>query len=181
MKLTPSIIVLLCLVFSAGVYPAEKGPNILDRPPEHIGTIFHTGIWVEDIDEMLTFLNVVMDYEIVLRAERRAGGERIILKDCRDQRIELLSAPGEVQPHPELPLHPVGKVAGIAHISIWVKDVAPLEQPLTAMGYEMLGRIPDSYDDGYSNFQGKEFRVLFVRGPGAMTFELFEVKDQVLP
>ncbi len=156
---------------------AENKMSILDRPAEHVKSIFHTGLWVEDADEMLAFLGAVMDYNIVLRAERRAGGERIIIEDSRGQKLELLSAPGEVAPHPDLPLHPVGKVAGVAHISIWVENAMALEEKLGSMGYEILGRIPDSYDDGYSSFEGKEFRVLFVNGPGAMTFELFEVKD----
>ena len=166
----------LCL-FTPLTTMAETNSSILNRPVEHVKSIFHTGLWVEDADEMLAFLAEVMDYRIVLRAERRAGGERIIIEDSRGQKLELLSAPGEVAPHPELPLHPTGKVAGVAHISVWVENAMALEEKLVSMGYEILGRIPDSYDDGYSSFEGKEFRVLFVNGPGAMTFELFEVKD----
>ena len=177
MKLTPSIIALLCFIFSSGVLSAETGPSILDRPPEHVGTIFHAGIWVEDVDEMLTFLDVVMDYDIVVRAKREAGGERVILKDSRGQHIELLSDPQNVVPHPEFALHPQGRVAGVAHLSIWVKDVLALEGKLGSMGYKILGKIPDDYSQGYADFKGKAYRVLFVNGPGAMTFELFEVKD----
>lgn len=165
------------LGISPGIQAAEAKQSVLDRPPEHVNTIFHTGIWVEDVDEMLAFLDIVMDYEIVVRANRQAGGERVILNDARGQHIELLSDPDQVKPHPAFPLHPTGLVAGVAHISIWVRDALALEEKLQPLGYEILGRIPDDYASGYASFQGKEYRVLFVNGPGAMTFELFEVKD----
>lgn len=75
---------------------AKDAVNVLDRPTDHIGTIFHVGLWVEDIDEMPGFLSAVMDFNIVLRAERSSGGERLILSDSRGQKIELLSDPENV-------------------------------------------------------------------------------------
>ena len=171
------VVCFISINLCAPVALAEEKKPVLDRPTEHLNTFFHTGIWVEDIDEMLAFLDIVMEYKLIIRAERRAGGERIILEDSRGQKLELLSAPGEVTPHPEIALHPVGKVAGVAHISIWVEDAVALQDKLEPMGYETLDRIPESYDDGYASFQDKEYRVLFVSGPGAMTFELFEVRD----
>lgn len=168
------VLIAVMIPFAAS---AENRSAILDRSKEQLNTIFHTGVWVEDIEEMLNFLDMTMDFEILVRVERRGGGERLILKDGSGQLIELLSAPGEVRPHPDMPLHPRGRVAGIAHISIWVKDAAALEKEFAVMGYEILGRVPEDYSDGYISFEGKEYRILFVRGPGAMTFELFDVRD----
>lgn len=156
---------------------AKEEVNILDRPANYVSTIFHVGLWVEDIDEMLGFLADVMEFTIVLRAERSSGGERVILSDSRGQNIELLSDPENVQAHPEFPLHPQGRVAGIAHISIWVEDVTALKSTLMAKGYDVLGQVPEDYADGYVTAGEKMYRILFIRGPGAVTFEFFEIKN----
>ena len=171
------IILLLLIIDLQGTSLAKENINILDRPADHIGTVFHVGLWVEDIEEMLQFLDEVMDFNIVLRAERSSGGERVILSDSRGQNIELLSDPKNVKAHPDFPLHPQGRVAGIAHISIWVEDVIALRNSLVALGYEVLGQVPEDYTDGYVSSNGKMYRILFIQGPGAVSFEFFEIKN----
>ena len=90
--------------------------------------------------------------------------------------MELLSDPENVKPHPDFQLHPQGRTAGVAHIAIWVEDVTALKVKLTAAGYEVLAQVPKDYDDGYVSVGYKQYRILFVRGPSAVTFELFETK-----
>ena len=148
----------------------------LDRPADALNTIFHVGLWVEDAEEMLTFLNHVMDINIISRSPRASGGERLMLRDSRGQQMELLSDPENVKPHPDFQLHPQGRTAGVAHIAIWVEDVTALKVKLTAAGYEVLAQVPKDYDDGYVSAGDKQYRILFVRGPSAVTFELFETK-----
>ena len=172
-----AILLLLLSSVLQGTALAKDEINVLDRPADHVGTVFHVGLWVEDIDEMLGFLAEVMDFNIVLRAARSSGGERLILSDLRGQKIELLSDPENVKAHPDFLLHPQGRVAGIAHISIWVADVITLKSNLLALGYEVLGQVPDDYADGYVASADKMYRILFVRGPGAVTFEFFEIKE----
>jgi catechol 2,3-dioxygenase-like lactoylglutathione lyase family enzyme len=150
--------------------------NVLDRPASHLNTLFHVGLWVENMEEMLAFLDEVMEYKIVLRAKRDTGGERMFLSDSRGQYIELLSDPDKVQAHPLFFLHPRGRVAGIAHISIWNEDVASLKKILLAKGYEVLGQVPKDFADGYVTSEGSSYRILFIRGPSELTFEFFEVK-----
>jgi catechol 2,3-dioxygenase-like lactoylglutathione lyase family enzyme len=170
------IFTLLFMTLSPMPTFAEDKKSVLERPDNHVNTLFHVGLWVEDIDKMLEFLSEIMSYDIVLRSPRHTGGERLILSDARGQKIELLSDPDNVIPHPEFPLHPQGRVAGIAHISIWVEDALNLKKKLSAQGYEILGQVPADYSDGYFSSDGKMYRILFVRGPNEITFELFEIK-----
>lgn len=149
----------------------------LDRPANALGTIFHVGLWVDDADEMLTFLNHVLDINVISRTPRASGGERLMLRDSRGQQIELLSDPVNVKPHPDFPLHPQGRTAGVAHIAIWVEDVAALKVKLAAAGYEVLAQVPKDYADGYVSAGDKQYRILFVSAPSAVTFELFEIKE----
>ena len=173
-RLATFMLLMICLPYAAT--QAKDQINILDRPDSHLNTIFHVGMWVENVDEMLEFLSEFMTFDIVLRAERESGGERVILSDSRGQKIELLSDPKNVKPHPDFPLHPQGRVAGVAHFSLWVEDVPGLKNRLTASGYEILAQIPADPASAYTNMNGKMYRILFVRGPGNVTFELFEIK-----
>ena len=84
--------------------------------------------------------------------------------------------PFHVQAHPDFLLLPQGRVAGIAHISIWAEDVTKLKSSLVVKGYEVLGQVPTDFADGYVTSDGKMYRILFVRGPSAVTFEFFEIK-----
>ena len=97
---------------------------------------------------MLGFLAEIMEFNIVLRTDRQSGGERLILRDSRGQYIELLSDPENVRAHPDFLLHPQGRVAGIAHISIWAEDVTKLKSSLVVKGYEVLGQVPTDFADG---------------------------------
>jgi catechol 2,3-dioxygenase-like lactoylglutathione lyase family enzyme len=154
---------------------AEEGTRGDDND-KYIGSFYHMGIWVEDLDEMTGFLSLVMDLTLLTRVERATGGERLILEDARGQRIELLSDPSAVVAHPEFPLHPQGRVAGIAHIAIQVDDVIRLRDLLTAKGYPILAQAPTDYADGYISSEVSEHRILFIAGPSGVTFELFEIR-----
>jgi catechol 2,3-dioxygenase-like lactoylglutathione lyase family enzyme len=140
------------------------------------GTFYHVGFWVADLDETTEFLSLVMDLTTVTRMDRATGGERLILQDVRGQKIELLSDPAAVVPHPDFPLHPTGRVAGVAHISIQVDDVIRLRDVLTNQGYKVLAQVPVDYSDGYEVSGTSEHRILFIAGPDDMTFELFEIR-----
>ncbi len=171
--------ILSIIIFSGFIQTSAQANDesrILDRPADSIGSLFHVGLWVEDVDEMLSFLSEVMEYEIIYRADRRSGGERLMLSDHHGQLIELLSDPDNVKAHPEFPLHPVGRVAGIAHLSIQVEDVALLKKKMLSLGYKSLAQVPEDYADGYLNAGDKRYRILFIQGPGAVSFEFFEIK-----
>jgi catechol 2,3-dioxygenase-like lactoylglutathione lyase family enzyme len=157
-----------------------------DRAPdvghgEYLGSFYHIGLWVEDMAEMTDFLSTFMELTLVSRAERATGGERVIYQDTRGQRIELLSDPASVIPHPEFPLHPKGRVAGIAHIAIQVDDVVRLRDVLTARGYVVISQAPADYNDGYITSEVSEHRILFIAGPSQVTFELFEIREKTSP
>lgn len=175
-KFRLAIFALLMINLLHGTAQAKNETNVLDRPANHLNTIFHVGLWVENLNEMLGFLAEIMEFNIVLRTDRQSGGERLILRDSRGQYIELLSDPENVQAHPDFLLHPQGRVAGIAHISIWAEDVTKLKSSLVVKGYEVLGQVPTDFADGYVTSDGKMYRILFVRGPSAVTFEFFEIK-----
>ena len=176
MKLRLATFTLLMISLPYAATYAKDKTNILDRPDNHVSTLFHVGLWVDDIDKMVEFLSEIMSFDVVLRSPRQTGGERLILSDSRGQKIELLSDPENVKAHPKFPLHPQGRIAGIAHISIWVEDALGLKKNLSAQGYEILGQVPADYSDGYFSSDGQMYRILFVKGPNAVTFELFEIK-----
>lgn len=163
--------------------PLQAGAGATDDTTNPVSTssgdnsIFHLGLWVEDLDEMLGFLNDVMKLKLVMRSPRATGGERLILSDVRGQQIELLSDPGNVQPHPEVPLHPLGRVAGIAHIAIRVDEVAGVKSRLSSTGYEILEQVPPDFAAGYAASDNMAYRIVYVRGPSAVTFEFFEIRE----
>lgn len=139
--------------------------------------LLHVGLWVTDIDEMLSFLTAVSDFKKLSESERKSGGKRIFLGDARGQQLELLVAP-DVQEHPPFALHPVGRTAGIAHIAIRVANTLELKKRLHALGYEILLQVPATDDQGYVESEYGEHRILFVEGPSGVTFELFEFRHE---
>ncbi len=174
--ISPSAFFLLALFCSSGF--AEKAGNessLLENRKNAGDSIFHVGLWVEDPDEMLDFLREILSFDIVTRSSRPDGGERLIISDSRGQLIELLSDPAQVKPHEKFELHPLGRVAGIAHISIQVNDVAVLKKRLQSKGYRILTQAPSDFSNGYITTGPSKYRILFVEGPGAVSFELFEI------
>lgn len=174
-RIRNTFLILIIIVTQCGAAIAKSDMSILERSVGNSRSLFHVGLWVEDIDEMLDFLSEIMDFTIELRAPRQSGGERLLLSDKHNQTIELLSDPAKVVAHPDFALHPQGRVAGIAHISIWVDNVKSLKKRLVEKGYEILAQVPDDYSDGYVEAENSKYRILFVNGPSSVSFELFEV------
>ena len=70
--------------------------------------------------------------------------------------------------------HFLGITASIC--AIWVDDVTVLKDTLSVKGYEVIGQVPEDFADGYVASDGQMYRILFISGPGAVTFELFEIR-----
>ena len=174
-----SLFLLMTILNPGAAQTDGRAPDV--GHDEYLGSFYHMGLWVEDIAEMTDFLSTFMELTLVSRAERATGGERVIYQDDHGQRIELLSDPANVIPHPEFPLHPKGRVAGIAHIAIQVDDVVRLRDVLTARGYVVISQAPADYNDGYITSEVSEHRILFVAGPSQVTFELFEIREKTSP
>jgi len=164
-----------CSISSGLVLAQDKIPAF-SKPQEYAQSLFHVGVWVEDPDEMLDFLSLIMNYEVVMRAERNTGGKRIMIADKRGQIIELLSDPDRVTRSPQFPLHPQGRVAGVAHIAIHVDDVVALKREMQARGYQILAQAPEDFSQGYIRLEHSSHRILYVRGPSSISFELFEIR-----
>ena len=167
---------LLTSVILLAAWAVVYAADVDDGHDDYLGSFYHMGVWVEDLDEMTDFLSLIMDLSLLTRVERDTGGERLIFEDARGQRIELLSDPDGVVPHPEFPLHPQSRVAGVVHIAIQVDDVTRLRDLLTSRGYGVLAQVPADYTDGYISSEVSEHRILFVAGPSGITFELFEIR-----
>ena len=76
----------------------------------------------------------------------------------------------------EFPLHPLGRVAGIAHIAIHVDDVVALKREILSRGYQVLAQAPEDFSQGYIHLEHSSHRILYVRGPSSISFELFEIR-----
>lgn len=150
-------------LFSSGYSVVAQEVSAVEQ--QRMG-LLHVGLWVTDIDEMLSFLAEVSDFEKLSESERRTGGKRIFLADAAGQHLELLIAP-DVEEHPQFALHPVGRTAGVAHITIRVGNTLELRERLQSMGYEILLQIPATDEQGYVESEYGEHRILFVEGPAA--------------
>ena len=142
------------------------------------GGMIHTGMWVEDMDKMVAFFEAHdLGFKVINREARATGGERVYLIDRAGNMLELLSAP-EVVPHPEFPLHPVGRVAGIAHLALETGDIVALKERVQEQGYEVLRQAPADFADGYITSDAGVHRIMFVAGPSDVTFEFFEFQEK---
>jgi catechol 2,3-dioxygenase-like lactoylglutathione lyase family enzyme len=140
--------------------------------------IHHIGIWVDDMDEMIAFLTETLGLQLAVREPRGAvgSGERALFSAGGAQLIEILTEPN-VQPRPDVPVHPLGHVAGIPHICLRVIDLPAWEEQLNAAGYPITKRWPD---EGYADTLMGPLRVLWFTGPSGVGFELFEFKEEKL-
>ncbi len=166
--------ILLALI-ATGAYADNHTVVIPDKAGDFKNGIYHIGLWVDDVDEMISFLSAVSSLKVISRVELPSGGERLFLSDARGQRLELLSSPRTIKPHTQYPLHPLGAHAGIAHISIEVDDVIAIQTLLLERGYEVISQAPKDFADGYVTSEVDAHRILFVKGPSAMSFEFFEI------
>ena len=138
--------------------------------------IHHIGIWVQNIDEMIAFLIETLGLRLATREPRGAvgSGERALFHAGGNQLIEILTEPN-VQPRPNVPIHPEGHVAGIPHICLRVSDLPAWEEKLKSAEYPVMKRWPD---EGYADSTLGPLRVLWFTGPSGVGFELFEFKEE---
>jgi catechol 2,3-dioxygenase-like lactoylglutathione lyase family enzyme len=138
--------------------------------------IHHIGIWVDDIDTMITFLTKTLGLRLLTRESRGevGSGERALFHAGGKQLIEILTEP-QVQPRPDVPVHPEGHVDGIPHICLRVSDLPAWMEKLKSDGYPITKSWPD---EGYAETPMGPLRVLWFTGPGGVGFELFEFKEE---
>ncbi len=138
--------------------------------------IHHIGIWVNDMDEMITFLTETLGLRLTTREPRDTvgSGERALFHAGGNQLIEILTEP-HVQPRPDVPVHPEGHVVGIPHICLRVSDLPAWIETLKSAEYPITKRWPD---EGYADTMMGPLRVLWFTGPSGVGFELFEFKEE---
>ncbi len=138
--------------------------------------IHHIGIWVDNMDAMITFLRETLGLRLAARESRGdvGSGERALFHAGGKQLIEILTEPN-VQPRPDVPVHPAGHVAGIPHICLRVSDLPAWTEKLKSDGYPITKRWPD---EGYAETSMGPLRVLWFTGPSGVGFELFEFKEE---
>jgi catechol 2,3-dioxygenase-like lactoylglutathione lyase family enzyme len=173
----PKILVIILLIVSTSVSTADDASVVIpDKAGDFQNGIYHVGMWVDDVDAMVSFLSDISSLQVISRVQLPTGGERLFLSDARGQRLELLSSPESIKPHTQYPLHPQGAYAGMAHISIEVNDVIATREKLVKKGFEIISQAPKDFANGYITSEVDAHRVLFVRGPSSMSFEFFEIK-----
>ena len=128
------------------------------------------------MDEMISCLTETLGLRLAIREERSAvgSGERALFYAGGKQSIEILTETN-VQPRPDVPVHPVGHVAGIPHICLRVSDLPAWEMKLNSTKYPITKRWPD---EGYADTVMGPLRVLWFTGPSGVGFELFEFKEE---
>ena len=138
--------------------------------------LHHIGLWVEDIDEMITFLTEVMGFRLLSRNPRGelGPGERAFVHAGENQVFELLTEP-QVQPRPDFPIHPLGHVAGIPHLCFRVTSLPEWKKKLEILGYEISQQIPE---EGFADFELGSLRAVWFIGPSDVGFELFEFEEE---
>lgn len=149
----------------------DEAPNIMKCIDIH-----HIGIWVDDMDEMITFITETLGLRLTTRESRGdvGSGERALFHAGGKQSIEILTEP-HVQPRPDVSVHPEGHVAGIPHICLRVSDLPAWPERLNAAGYPISKKWPD---EGYGDTTMGPLRVLWFTGPSGVGFELFEFKEE---
>lgn len=138
--------------------------------------IHHIGVWVDDIDEAVSFFTDIMGFRLLTRGPRgRFGpGERALIHAGDQQLLELLAEP-DVMPRPDFPVHPKGHVVGVPHVCLRVTDIPAWQRKLQAHGYEVSGQIPEA---GFTPTELGSLRLIFFVGPGGVGFELFEFEEE---
>jgi catechol 2,3-dioxygenase-like lactoylglutathione lyase family enzyme len=138
--------------------------------------LHHIGLWVENIDEMITFLTVVMGFRLLSRNPRGelGPGERAFVHIGDNQVFELLTEP-HVQPRPDFAVHPIGHVAGIPHLCFRVTNLPEWKDKLEKLGYKISQQVPK---EGFVGFALGTARTIWFVGPGGVGFELFEFEQE---
>ncbi|OPY73018.1 MAG: Glyoxalase/Bleomycin resistance protein/Dioxygenase superfamily protein [Syntrophorhabdus sp. PtaU1.Bin058] len=138
--------------------------------------IHHVGIWVDNMDEAISFYIDVMGFRLLTRNPRGSigPGERAIIHIGDQQMLELLTEPN-VTPRPDFPVHPAGHVVGIPHICLRVTDIPAWRQKLQSCGYTVSEPFPET---GFMHTELGLLRLAFFTGPGGVGFELFEFEEE---
>jgi catechol 2,3-dioxygenase-like lactoylglutathione lyase family enzyme len=138
--------------------------------------IHHVGAWVDNIDEAISFLTDIMGFRLLTRGPRGSigPGERALIHAGDSQVLELLTEPN-VQPRPDLPVHPIGHVVGIPHLCLRVTDLPAWRTKLQTHGYTVTGQLPEA---GFADTELGRLRLIFFVGPGGIGFELFEFEEE---
>lgn len=141
-------------------------------------TYFHTGLWLppEKLPRTLLFFETILNYEIISRTPRKTGGERLFLRNKSSQFLELLISE-DVTPQPKFGLHPEERVCGVPHLCFIVEDLSEMKTILQEHGFKILREVPAGLS-GYVQSETGEHRILFVEGPGHVSIEIFEFKQQ---
>jgi catechol 2,3-dioxygenase-like lactoylglutathione lyase family enzyme len=173
----PAFLVLL-LLFAADFASAADDPVVIpDRAGDFQNGVYHSGFMLEELDEMAGFLARYSSLKPISRTRLPNGGERMFLADARGQRLELLSDP-RLKGAPPAPAYPRDAARALAHLAIEVDDAASVRERLASEGYEIVLQVPDDFADGYVVSEVDAHRVLFVRGPGGVAVEFFEIRKQ---
>jgi catechol 2,3-dioxygenase-like lactoylglutathione lyase family enzyme len=138
--------------------------------------IHHVGVWVDNIDEAISFFTDIMGFRLLTRGPRGGvgAGERALIHAGDQQVVELLSEP-DVQPRPDVPVHPIGHVVGIPHVCLRVTDVPAWRKKLQTNGYTVVGQFPET---GFAKTELGLLRLIYFVGPGGIGFELFEFEEE---
>lgn len=138
--------------------------------------IHHTGVWVDNIDEAISFFIDIMGFRLATRVPRgkMGPGERALIHAGGEQFIELLTEPN-VQPGPDVPVHPKGHVVGIPHICLRVTDLPAWREKLRGNGYTVSELFPET---GFDSAEVGHLRLMFFVGPAGIGFELFEFEEE---
>jgi len=170
-------VLIFVFLASSTVTLAEQSTVIIpDKAGDFKNGIYHTGLLVDDVDAMVAFLAEYSSLKPISRVRLPTGGERLFLSDARGQRLELFSNPKSSELHEKYPGHPHADYIGMAHIAIEVDDVAAIKQRVMSQGYEIIFQAPKDFEDGYIISEVDAHRVLFIKGPSAVSFEFFEIK-----
>ncbi len=172
-------VALLFLLFAA--LPANAAApstvTIPDKAGDYKNGIYHVGVLLDDIDEMVRFLADYSSLKVISRVSLPTGGERLFLSDARGQRLELYSNPARSRPHAKFAGHPHEDFVGMVHIAIEVDDVEAIKERVTRDGYPIVFQAPADFADGYVVSEVDAHRVLFIVGPSGVSFEFFEIKN----
>ena len=138
--------------------------------------IHHVGMWVDNIDEAISFFTDIIGFRLLTRGPRGSigPGERALIHAGDQQVLELLTEPN-VLPRPDFPVHPMGHVVGVPHICLRVTDVPAWRQKLQAHGYTVSEQFPET---GFTHTELGLLRLIYFTGPGGIGFELFEFEEE---
>jgi catechol 2,3-dioxygenase-like lactoylglutathione lyase family enzyme len=138
--------------------------------------IHHAGLWVRDMDGMISFLTGIMGFRFLTRNPRgvMGPGERALVHAGDHQVLELLTEP-DVVPRPDFPVHPVGHVAGIPHLCLRVTDLPAWREKLATHGYTVSAQFSEK---GFMDSELGQLRLTFFVGPEGVGFELFEFENE---